>query len=455
MKKLNLLIGFLPLFLALVSCANTEKNEPWLNLFNGEDLSGWTLKNGQAEYLVENGELVGKAVLGSPNSFLCTDQLYGDFILEFEVLDKLALNSGVQFRSISDSSIMDGRVHGYQVEIDPSERAWSGGIYDEARRGWLYPLDLNPEARSAFHNGEWNHFRIEAIGKHIKTWVNGVAVANLWDEETPEGLIALQVHDIGRDSALEGAEVRWRNIRIITGQASKYEKETTAPEFSRLRNELTAMEQADGWKLLFDGLSSKGWRRAYEDHFPEQGWKIEDGVLTVLASDGAEAQNGGDIVTLDKFSVFDLQLEFRITEGANSGIKYYVAEQEVGNSFSAIGLEYQILDDLRHPDAKLGNHEGSRTLASLYDLIKAENKKFYGIDVWNSARIVSDSVHVSHYLNGIKVLEYDRFSDEFRKLVSESKYKVWENFGEAPEGHILLQDHGNEVSYRSIKIKGH
>jgi len=172
-----------------------------------------------------------------------------------------------------------------------------------------------------------------------------------------------------------------------------------------------------------------------------------------MPSGGAESQNGGDIVSLDEYSDFDLQLEFRITEGANSGIKYFVTEAEEGNTMSAIGLEYQILDDKVHPDAKLGNHEGSRTLASLYDLIAASNsKRFYGVGVWNSARILSDGSHVEHYLNGIKVLEYERGSEEFRKLVAESKYKVWPNFGEAEKGHILLQDHGDEVSYRSIKI---
>ncbi|MFZ5942137.1 MAG: 3-keto-disaccharide hydrolase [Bacteroidota bacterium] len=452
MKRLIINFGLVPVLLCLLSCANTEKKEPWIDLAGGSNLEGWTLKNGSAEFSISNGEITGRAVLNSPNSFLCTDKSFGDFILEFEVFDQGGFNSGVQIRSISDTSVMNGRVHGYQVEIDPSERAWSGGIYDEARRGWLYPLDLNPEARSAFRNGEWNSFRVEAIGHHISTWINGVAVANLWDEETSEGFIALQVHDIGNDSALAGTTIHWRNIRIITDNPANYQTAAAAPEFSRLRNQLTETEKEKGWQLLFDGSTTGGWRKAYGETFPEKGWIVEDGILTVLPSDGAEAQNGGDIVTTGEYAAFDLHLEFRITKGANSGIKYYVAENEVGNKLSAIGPEFQILDDLNHPDALLGNHEGSRTLASLYDLIKAENKKFYGIGVWNSARIVSDGSHVSHYLNGIKVLEYDRHSDAFRKLVSESKYKDWENFGEAPSGHILLQDHGNEVSFRSIKV---
>ncbi len=451
MKKMYL-ISLSLLLLSLFSCNNQPK-EPWIDLYNGKDLSAWNQKNGEAKYEAVDEMIVGTTVLNTPNSFLCTEKTYGDFILEYDVKVDSRLNSGVQIRSESYPEYDNGRVHGYQVELDPSDRRWSGGIYDEARRGWLYPLDLNPAALTAFIPDEWNTFRIECIGSHIKTFLNGVAVANLYDEMTKEGFIALQVHDVGSDPEKAGIQVMWKNIRIITEDVEKYETESDAPVFSRLVNKLTDGEDAAGWKLLFDGETSDGWRNAYKETFPEKGWQIADGVLTVVPSDGAESQNGGDIVTVGEYSDFDFQLEFRITEGANSGIKYFVGEAEEGNKMSAIGPEYQILDDKIHPDARLGNHEGSRTLASLYDLIAASpNKRFYGIGVWNSARIVSKGSHVEHYLNGIKVVEYERGSEEFRKLVSESKYKVWKDFGEAESGHILLQDHGNEVSFRSIKI---
>ncbi len=453
MIKLKSVFGIIMLML-LISCGSQEK-EPWIDLFNGEDLSGWVQRGGDAIYEVRDDMIVGKTVLRTPNSFLCTEKDYSDFILEYEVKVDPRLNSGVQIRSESNPGYKDGRVHGYQVEIDPSDRAWTGGIYDEARRGWLYPLDLNPPAKSAFKQNEWNAFRVECVGSHIKTFLNGVHVANLYDEKTAEGFIALQVHSVGPKPENEGIEVAWRNIRIITEDVEKFETESEAPVFSRLINKLAPEEKEMGFKLLFDGETSDGWRNAYKETFPEKGWTIEDGRLTVEASGGGEARHGGDIVTVDEYSDFDFQLEFRITEGANSGIKYFVAEAEgEGHVGSAIGLEYQILDDKNHPDAKLGNHEGSRTLASLYDLIKASDKKrFYGIGVWNVARIVSKDNHIEHYLNGIKVLEYERGSEEFRKLVAESKYKVWENFGEAESGHILLQDHGDKVSFRSIKIR--
>jgi hypothetical protein len=219
-------------------------------------------------------------------------------------------------------------------------------------------------------------------------------------------------------------------------------------------NSLSAYEQESGWKLLFDGISTKGWKGAYKPTFPEKGWQVQDGILTVLASEGKEGGSGGDIVTLDEYSAFDLSFEFKLTPGANSGVKYFVTLSE-HNSGSAIGLEYQLLDDSLHPDAKLGR-DGDRTLASLYDLIRANKQKrfIHPIGQWNTGRIiVYPGNHVEHYLNGIKVLEYERGSQAFRDLVAISKYKIWDHFGEAKEGHILLQDHGNEASFRSVKIR--
>ena len=430
----------------------SQNIEPWKSLFDGESLTGWTQLGGDAVYEVRDGSIVGATVHNTPNSFLATEKKYDDFILELDFKVDPSMNSGIQIRSNSLKHYMDGRVHGYQVEIDPSERAWSGGIYDEARRGWLFPLDKGNEARQAFKQDDWNSYRVEAIGDTIKTWINGVPAAHLIDDKTSSGFIALQVHSIN-DDAKEGTEIIWKNIRIITQNVEKYSRDTPV-EPVKTKNSLTSDEKNNGWKLLWDGETTKGWRGARLEEFPKQGWKIQDGELIVLASGGAESAAGGDIVTKELYGDFDLKFDFKITEGANSGVKYYVDTDLNKGPGSSIGLEYQILDDAIHPDAKLGNHEGSRTLASLYDLIQADpDKPVNPVGEWNSGRIVSKENRVEHWLNGVKVLEYERKSDEFRKLVSESKYVDWPDFGEKDRGHILLQDHGDRVAFRNIKIK--
>ncbi|TRX46451.1 DUF1080 domain-containing protein [Fulvivirga sp. M361] len=456
MKKILSLLMLMNVAVLLLSCTPEKDVAPWRTLIVGESLEGWEKKGGDATYRVEGGQVVGTTLAGTPNTFLCTKEVFSDFILEYEVKLEAPVNSGVQFRSNSVAEMQNGRVHGYQCEIDPSERDWSGGIYDEARRGWLYPIDLNPDAKGSYKHNEWNKFRVEAIGDTIKTWLNGVPMVHLVDDETQSGFIALQVHSIKEDKDAN-IEIRWRDVRVITENPGKYTQSTPLPVHNNF-NQLTFSEEKWGWKMLWDGETTDGWKGAKIDEFPaspgpEQGWRIEDGVLTIYESGGGESKSAGDIVTTSRYSDFVLKVDFKITPGANSGIKYYVDTDLNKGEGSAIGLEYQILDDELHPDAKLGNHEGSRTLASLYDLIKSENKFPRAMGEWNHAMIVSDSLHVEHWLNGRKTLEYERKSPEYRQLVAESKYNTWDGFGELPEGQLLLQDHGNTVSFRNIKIK--
>jgi len=445
------------LMTALVGCsAPTDNDDGWVNLIDGNTLNGWTQVAGAAEFTIEDGVIIGSAVANTPNTFLISEQQYEDFILELEIkVDHESSNSGVMVRGQYDPEGKEGqgRVYGYQVELDPLERAWSAGIYDEARRGWLYPLTLNPEARSAYKAGEFNSYRIEVIGDEIKTWLNGQEVAYLVDDTDAKGMIGLQVHSI-RNPEDAGHKTYFRNVRIQTENLKPTPFKKNIYVVNNLDNNLIDYEKENGWKLLFDGKTSDGWRGAKSEGFPEKGWTISDGVLTIEASDGGESTNAGDIVTKEKYKAFDLTFDFKLTEGANSGVKYFVTLSE-NNQGSAIGLEYQVLDDERHPDAKMGK-DGNRTLASLYDLITAEKQPRFlkPIGEWNKGRVVVyPDNKVEHYLNGVKVVEYVRGSEEYRQLVAGSKYKDWENFGEAEEGHILLQDHGDKVSFKSIKIK--
>ena len=424
----------------------------WTKLFNEKNLEGWRQLNGQAKYEVINKEIVGTTVANTANSFLVTEQQFGDFILELEFKVDGKMNSGIQIRSESKPDYQNGRVHGYQVEIDPSPRAWTGGLYDEARREWLYPLDYNPDSKAAFKQAQWNKVRIECIGPVIRTWINGVPASHLVDDLTLKGFIGLQVHAVDNPQEA-GQRIHWRNLRIQT------ENLTPSPwddifVVNLLPNVLSDQEKKNGFGLLWDGKTTNGWRRAYKDRFPDKGWEIKDGMMSTLRSDGGESTNGGDIVTTREFGAFDLEFEFKITEGANSGVKYDVTEKE-GNSGSAIGLEYQILDDERHPDAKEGVN-GNRTLGSLYDLIPAQKNErgIHKIGEWNQGRIVAyPDNRVEHWLNGYKVVDYQRGTPAYLALVARSKYVSFENFGMAPAGHILLQDHGSSVSFRSIKIK--
>lgn len=457
-KKYSLLLASV---LVLSQAFSQKKSEQWEYLFNGKDLKGFKQLNGKASYVVKNGEIIGTTVPNEPNSFLATEKEYGDFIFEVDFKVDERMNSGVQFRSeIKDANdpckVTDKktpkRVHGYQMEIDPSDRGWSGGIYDEARRGWLYSMENNPSAKTAFKHNGWNHYRIECIGNSIRTWVNGVACAHLIDDMTPKGFIALQVHAVN-DPKNVGEEIRWKNVRIQTKNL-KPAPDDNVFVVNTLVNNLSPEEKRMGYRLLFDGKTTEGWRGAGKDYFPSGTWYVQNGELHVNKGKGAESQNGGDIVSQEEFSAFDLQFEFQLSDTANSGVKYFVTEKEKTTG-SAIGLEYQVLDDDKHPDAKLGSI-GNRTLASLYDLIPAKKngREKIPIGEWNRGRIVVfPDGRVEHWINGWKVLEYQRGTQYFYALVARSKFAKIPDFGMAARGHILLQEHGTHVAYRSIKIK--
>lgn len=472
---------FIFIFLALAGLNVTQLFAAgWINLFNGKNLDGWTQKTGRATYFVEDGCIVGVMHVpgGGTNSFLCTTKDYDNFILEFDFKADPRVNTGVQFRSqFADKpltvewqgkpiNIRAGYVFGYQVEIDTDlkGKTFTGGIYDEQRRRvYIDPDDgtngvhgmaftkLNRKITDA--NG-WNHIRLEAVGDSIKTYLNGVLRSDLHDPMASKGFFGLQVHSSNEESA-EGAQVRFKNIRL-------QKISPKPPAIEPTPNTLTEKEIEDGWKLLWDGKTTDGWRSAKADEFPKKSWVIENGELSVTNDTGGESQSGGDIITRNRYSNFELTADFKMTPGCNSGIKIFVQpdlspiDKVTGKPTgvgSAIGLEYQILDDARHPDAKLGVN-GDRTLGSLYDLMPAsKNKKPNYIGEWNTARIVAKGNHVQYWLNGKKILSFTRGSKAFRQAVADSKFKDIPDFGEWPDGHILLQEHGSPVSFRNIKIR--
>jgi hypothetical protein len=293
--------------------------------------------------------------------------------------------------------------------------------------------------------------------------------AEICDNVTLRGVIGLQVHGVGEATNKVGLKVCFRDIRI----------REIAP------NTLTDQEKADAWKLLWDGQTTAGWRSpksvknptrreimkgaellilraARAEDFPQKSWRIQAGELSVASSGNAESQAGGDIITRRRYANFELVADFKTTPGCNSGIKIFVqpdispVDKVTGKPAavgSAIGMEFQILDDERHPDAKLGR-DGDRTLASLYDLIPApKDKKVMPVGEWSHARILSRGKHVEFWLNGARTVEFERGSPEFRAAVAQSKFKNIPDFGEWPDGHILLQEHGSEVSFRNVKIR--
>ncbi len=215
-------------------------------------------------------------------------------------------------------------------------------------------------------------------------------------------------------------------------------------EAERNNNALTPSEWAAGWRLLFDGRTTQGWRRVGRREPPGSGWVVEDGALKLISRRERQGRQGGDIITVEPYADFDLVLEWKIEPGGNSGIKYPVSENR------STGFEYQILDDDRHPDAR---HGGNRTAGALYDLIAPTNKALRPVGQYNQTRLLVYRSRVQHWLNGQRVVAFQRGSAEMKALIARSKYKDIPGFGEAARGHILLQDHGDTIWFRNIKIR--
>lgn len=341
-------LGLLQILLTCLclSCSPKVTNE----LVIDKSLSAFEILNGTALYEYENGTITGASMMNTPNTFLATKRKYTDFILEFDVWVDVGLNSGVQIRSNSQADYHNGRVHGYQVEIDTSPRRWSGGIYDEARRAWLYPLSLNKEGQKAFNNEEWNHYRIEAIGDEIRTWINGVPCAYLIDDMTSEGFIAFQVHSI-YDQKDEGKKVRWKNIRLnTTDLMSQAQNIGSAPEESYLENKLSKSEMANNWQMT----------------------------------------NSDKVDVSDQNNV-ELKVDFKLPPESKGAIVY--------------GEELQFfLSNDKTSNLTLGSineHQISKNLSE----IDNPSIRYKGDGNWNRAHIIKDGSTIQHWLNGVLIVD--------------------------------------------------
>ena len=372
---------------------------------------------------------------------------------------EIAQKNGIEL--ISLSVIVDG--HEYKDQIDISTKQ----LYDYLRDGKI-PSTSQPNTGYLVEQMEkWQEEDYEAIiiitcsadlsgtnnGFHLAKDTVGLDNVYIYDSRQV-GAPIMDMAICAKQLADEGKTVSWKDIRICTTDVERYQtpEAQAAPEVNLIANTISPNEVKEGWTLLWDGKTTDGWRGAKLSTFPAKGWKIEDGILKVMKSGGAESANGGDIVTTRKYKNFILKVDFKITEGANSGIKYFVNPDMNKGAGSAIGCEFQILDDDKHPDAKLGV-KGNRKLGSLYDLIPAPKNKPFNKKEFNTATIIVKGNHVEHWLNGVKLIEYDRNNDMWNALVAYSKYKNWPNFGNPEEGNILLQDHGDEVWFKNVKIK--
>ena len=239
-------------------------------------------------------------------------------------------------------------------------------------------------------------------------------------------------------------------IFVIAGFACESSRQESKANIKK-PNQLTEAEIADGWTLLWDGSTFQGWRAIYKQEFPETGWIIENDALVCLGTALLDSMRGGAIITINQYTSFELKLEFKIQLGGNSGIKYFIDEELKASPGHGLGLEYAILDDENWPYDKPNYN---RTCGSLYELVKADaDKPSHPVGEWNVAKVIVDGNHIEHWLNGQKVAEIVKGSDEYRTLVAQSKYHKIEGWGEFPKGHILLQDEGPRAEFRNIKLR--
>jgi hypothetical protein len=372
----------------------------FMDLFNGMDLEGWTQRNGTAIYRVDDHQIVGTTAEGSPNSFLCTNQLYGDFELKFEVKVDSQLNSGVQIRSQSIGDEPSGRVNGPQVEISTDKMA--GYIYGEAAGGWMTPDEVR-KPHGHFRENEWNSYHIVAVGPNIQVWLNGEQISDLTHSERfashPRGFIGLQVHSIGRGQG--PYEVRWRNLKL---------------------------RDLSNFKPLYNGRNLDGWRTT-GNWLPQ-----EDGSLLIQPREGETGWERYDayLWSENKYKDFVLDVQYMYPPDGNSGIYFRVADQA---DPVERGIEVQVLDSSKKV-GPLGHHDHGgviRTVGPTMNMSRPPN-------TWNRMVVTCVGTHLQVELNGQPIIDTQLHEGPMKDRPL--------------EGYIGLQDHGqpNNLKFRNIRI---
>ncbi|MFO1052489.1 MAG: DUF1080 domain-containing protein [Planctomycetota bacterium] len=386
--------------LALLLCAPLSAQDGWTSLFDGKTLAGWRQLNGTATYAVVDGAIVGTTAQGSPNSFLCSERFFGDFELEFDVklLDS-ELNSGLQIRSWSHPGYHDGRVHGPQVEIATDGNA--GFIYDEARRGWLSTDRDDPAARKAFLPKEWNHYRVLCAGPLMRTWVNGVSVADVRDDWSPTGFLGLQVHAVSGDPHWR---VAWRNLRI------------------------RELGDGGGFASLFDGQSLNGW------HINENpaSAAVKDGAI-VVRGERAHLFYEGPVYD-HSFRNFELRALVMTRPGANSGVYFHTVFQDSG--WPTKGYEVQV-NNTQSDWRRTGG------LYAIDDVKEAPAKD----DQWFELAVKVQGKHVTVQVDGKSTVDYVEPDGVVREQGFEGRLLDRGTFA------LQVHDPGSEVHYKQIRVR--
>ena len=395
------------LFLSACAKSQVASDSRWDYLFDGTSLDGWRVINGDHPFLVEGGEITGKTALGIPTRYLATEQQYDDFILELEMNNADGENSGIQFRSIQAPQFRAG-LTGYQMEVDPSPRAWTGGIFFEGLGQWRHPPITNPECVSAWRQSDWNTLRIEARGPTLRTFVNAQPCAYLFDATMKSGHIALQIHSLGKHMKREGAKTRWRNIRIIKNpQDIDFAKaDYDLPSVSYLVDQLSAHEDANDWQLLRPGKTGKhGWLSA---NIPNPVINQQTGAKILRVSATENSRRLPLPITGENFEII---ANVQMAPGTKGAIEYPVFVPSPGNGISVCLASFAILDDRDEnykkisPDLKIGSAIGKFSAKNLSEANR--KKRTLPADSWQRIGIRIRGSRVQHWLNAVKVAEFE------------------------------------------------